>query len=167
MAVIDTNVPVVANGGGDVDPQCVRACVKALLDLTEHGHVVVDAGLEIISEYRQNVRAEGQPGVGDAFFKWLWDHLWMKEVCTQVSIAKHPDRGYQEFPEHDGLAAFDPSDRKFLAVAAAHPEHPPILQAVDSKWWGYREAFAECGIAVHFLCPSVVKATYRKKLKSQ
>ncbi len=109
---------------------------QALLDVTQLGHVVVDDGLEIVQEYRNNLRAQGQPGVGDAFFKWLWDNLYVKEICTHVQITKHSKRGYREFSIHAGLAAFDPSDRKFVALAAAHPEHPPILQAVDSKWWG-------------------------------
>lgn len=167
IAIVDTNVPVVANGGQEADPECVRACVGALRELTSGGHVVVDDGLEILQEYRKNLRAQGQPGVGDAFFKWLWDNLYVKEVCTQIRLTEHPNRGYREFPEHEKLAGFDPSDRKFVAVAAAHPEHPPILQAVDSKWWGYRRALSQCGIRVEFLCFSQIAAQHRKKMKAR
>jgi hypothetical protein len=166
-AIVDTNVAVVANGGEEADPNCVRACVRALRELTSGGHVVVDDGLEIMREYRNNLRAQGQPGVGDAFFKWLWDNLYVKEVCTRVPLTEHPNRGYSEFPEHEKLAGFDPSDRKFVAVAAAHPEHPPILQAADSKWWGFRRAFSQCGIKVEFVCPSQIASMYGKKMKAR
>lgn len=167
MVVVDTNVPVVANGGEDADPECVRACVRALVEVTRRGHVLVDDGLEIVREYRTNLRAKGQPGVGDAFFKWLWDNLWVKQICTHVRITTHSKRGYREFPIHEGLAAFDPSDRKFVAVAAAHPDHPPILQAVDSKWWGCRHAFAECGINVEFLCAPQIARKHKRKTKAR
>lgn len=165
--IVDTNVAVAANDDGSVAPECVKACVKALREVTRSGRVVVDSDLEIVREYRQNLRAQGQPGVGDAFFKWLWDHLWMQDVCTHVAITRHPERGYNEFPDHAQLARFDPSDRKFLAVAAAHHESPAILQATDSKWWGFRKAFSECGIRVKFLCPAQVKAKHKKKSRAR
>ena len=43
-------------------------------------------------------------------------------------------------------------DRKFIAVAVAHPEKPPILQAVDSQWWDFRDAFRRNGVTVEFIC---------------
>ena len=62
-----------------------------------------------------------------------------------------------------GLDDFDPSDRKFVAVANAHPEKPPILEALDSKWWGWRDALSAAGITVLFLCETEVKETYERK----
>jgi len=35
----------------------------------------------------------------------------------------------------------------------AHPEHPPILNAVDSDWWHHQDALARHGVRVEFLCP--------------
>ena len=43
-------------------------------------------------------------------------------------------------------------DRKFIAVACAHPEKPPILQAVDSQWWDFHNAFRQHGVTVEFIC---------------
>ena len=51
-----------------------------------------------------------------------------------------------------------------LLSANAHPDKPPILQATDSKWWGWKDALAEVGITVHFLCPDYVKAKYAEKM---
>lgn len=69
---------------------------------------------------------------------------------------------YDEFPDHDDLNDFDNSDRKFIAVANAHPAKPPVLQATDSKWWGWKDALNEVGITVQFLCPDYVASKYQE-----
>jgi len=80
-------------------------------------------------------------------------------------IAITPDGdSYSEFPDHAGLSSFDISDRKFVAVAKKHPDEPPILQATDSKWWGFKDVLNDVGISVTFLCPEYVKAKYEKKV---
>ena len=38
------------------------------------------------------------------------------------------------------------------AVAVAHPERPPILQAVDSQWWDFRDALRKNDVTVNFIC---------------
>jgi hypothetical protein len=63
------------------------------------------------------------------------------------------EHNFEEFLLDPSLATFDPSDRKFVAVAVAHPEHPPILNATDSDWWDYREALAHHSVRVEFVCP--------------
>jgi len=52
---------------------------------------------------------------------------------------------------------------EFLAVAAAHDEHPPILQSFDSKWWGWHAALARVGVAIHFLCEHEIADKHRVK----
>ncbi|HSU82609.1 MAG TPA: hypothetical protein VLR69_09330, partial [Thermoanaerobaculia bacterium] len=54
------------------------------------------------------------------------------------------------------LAAFDPSDRKFVAVAVASGEQPEILNASDTDWWHHREALSRHGVEVRFLCPQLM-----------
>ncbi len=39
-----------------------------------------------------------------------------------------------------------------------------MLQATDSKWWGWRDALADCGITVEFLCPEQIQETYERKM---
>jgi len=63
------------------------------------------------------------------------------------------------------MVFFDRSDRKFVAVANAHPAKPPILQSTDSKWWGWKDALHEVGITVHFLCPEYVQTLYAEKIE--
>jgi hypothetical protein len=103
----------------------------------------------------------GQPGVGDRFMKWVHDHRWQFSPENRVDITKNDDT-YDEFPIHKEIANFDPSDRKFVAVANAHSAHPPILQATDCKWWGWKDALFEVGITVIFLCPYYIKVKYEQ-----
>ena len=59
---------------------------------------------------------------------------------------------FEEFPDDPALDGFDPDDRKFIAVALAHLERPPILQAVDGQWWDFRDAFRQHGVTIEFIC---------------
>ena len=167
--LVDTNVPKTANLA--VKPAaipgeltgCVLACVEAIEHIVHKRGLVIDAGDEIFDEYRQNLSLKGQPGLGDSFMKWVHDNRWQFSAEDRVTITKNGD-SYDEFPVHDGLNQFDRSDRKFVAVANAHPDKPPILQATDSKWWGWKDALAEAGITVNFLCPDYVETKYTEKM---
>lgn len=167
--LVDTNVPKTANRS--LDPttipkelaDCVLECVKAVEHIITKGGLVMDAGDEIFNEYRRQLKMKGQPGVGDRFVKWVHDNRWKFPNVDRVAITKN-GKTYDQFPDHAGLAQFDYSDRKFIAVSNAHPDKPPILQATDSKWWGWKDALAEVGITVHFLSPDYVKAKYTEKM---
>lgn len=152
--VVDTNVAVVANGKHPAaSPECVRACVHRLEQVLR-GRVVIDNDWRILREYRNNLSESGQPGVGDRFLKWLLQNHANRQRCVKVTLTPVDEAAqrYAEFPSSPELAGFDPSDRKFVAVANAHPAKPPILQAVDSKWPGFESALVAVGIRVDFLC---------------
>lgn len=167
--LVDTNVPKIANlatqpdSASDVPGECVLACIEAIEHVTQTRCLIVDAGDEIFDEYRQQLSMCGQPGVGDRFMKWVHDNRWSLTDSQRVSITKNGD-SYDEFPTHEGLSDFDISDRKFIAVSNAHPDKPSILQATDSKWWGWKEALAEVSITVKFLCPEYVRGKFAEKV---
>ncbi|MFH0997479.1 MAG: hypothetical protein V1844_18565 [Pseudomonadota bacterium] len=167
--LVDTNVPITANLSiaPSTIPQdligCVAACIKAVEHVMKKGGLVLDSGNEIFDEYHRHLWIKGQPGMGDGFMKWVHDNRWKFSDADRVTITKNGD-SYDEFPDHDGLTHFDISDRKFIAVANAHPDKPPVLQATDSKWWGWKDALAEAGITVHFLCPDYAKTKYEGKM---
>lgn len=169
--LIDTNVPKTANLA--LDPEnisddltgCVLACIVAIDHVVKKGGLILDAGEEIFTEYRNNLSMSGQPGVGDRFMKWVHDNRWGFPAADRVTITKNGD-SYDEFPDHDDLADFDISDRKFIAVSNAHPDKPRIIQATDSKWLGWRDALAEFGITVDFLCLEYVEIKYAEKFST-
>ena len=168
--IIDTNVPVTANLATNVEAiacellPCVLACVEAIEHVVEHGGLVIDSGDEIFDEYRARLSMRGQPGLGDRLMKWVHDHRWTIPEEDRVTITTSGD-SYREFPNHGALNHFDRSDRKFVAVANAHPAKPPILQATDSKWWGWKDALNEAGITVRFLCEDWIKKKYAEKME--
>lgn len=128
----------------------------------KHGGLVLDAGNEIFDEYRKQLSLRGQPGIGHRFVKWVHDNHWKFPDQDRVQITKRED-SYVEFPKHEDLKDFDPSDRKFVAVANAHNQKPPIQEATDSKWWGWKDALAEVGINVTFLCEASVRTKYHER----
>ena len=169
--IVDTNVPKMANRATAPDEipdelvDCVSSCINAIDNVIKKRGLVVDAGDEIFNEYRKQLFMKGQPGIGDYFMKWVHQNRWTLPDSDRVTITKEGD-SYKEFPEHEKLKNFDISDRKFVAVANAHPEKPPILQSTDSKWWGWKDALKDVGIAVQFLCPEYIKAKYDEKIGS-
>ena len=161
--VIDTNVLVTAEGGFDTSRNCVDRCQKRLLSVQVGGCVVLDSGWQILKEYETNLSRGRQPGVGFRFWQWLLNTRSAPDHLSWVTITAHEQRVYEEFPEHDELRDFDWSDRKFVAVAVKHPSKPPIIQATDSKWVGWKAGLAKCGISVEFVCETEIKAKYEKK----
>ena len=153
--VVDTNVLIVANGR-DVEqaaPSCVRKCAEELRTITDGGILVLDSGMEILREYRRKVNQSGSPGIGDGFLKWALTNLANASRCHRVAITPNAARGYDEFPEDPDLTTFDRSDRKFVAVARAHPGRPTILNATDSDWANANAALVRHGVLVQELCP--------------
>ncbi len=145
LAVVDTNVAVVANGrDGNYDLRCRLACLDALQALMSRGRIVLDADRQILGEYQNNLKESGQPGVGDAFLKFLLVNQTNKRRVKLVAL------NLGSFPDDPELAAFDLNDRKF--AAAARVARAPVLNAVDSDWWHHHKALARNGINVCFLC---------------
>lgn len=166
--VVDTNVPVKANLANqpgrepDFPRDCVHQCVEAIKHVMQNRALVIDAGKEIFAEYKRHLSLSGQPGVGDGFMKWVCIHCLSSLDSHRVTITKTGDT-YAEFPKHKGLTGFDPDDHKFVAVANAHPDKPPILQATDAEWWDYQDVLREAGIEVRLLCPDYVKAKHEAR----
>lgn len=167
--VVDTNVPIIANHTfgtektDDISVQCILSCIEAIESVVRTKGLVIDAAGEIFDEYRRNLSMSGQPGYGDAFMQWVFYEGPSLPESQRVTITKNGD-SYNEFPQHDGLKNFDPSDRKFVAVANAHPDKPPIIEATDSKWWGWKQSLEEVGINIQFLCPEYIENKYSKKI---
>jgi len=165
--LVDTNVAVVANGRSDqADDALIEKCIDAILEVTGQGGLVLDAGGLIFEEYRDNLSLSGQPGTGDAFLKWVHDHQWNVELCERRSITclDEDEQVFAEFPPAEALKEFDRSDRKFVAVANAAEPKRPILQAVDFKWWGWKDTLADVGIEVVFLDEAAAESGYRKHI---
>ena len=159
--VVDTNVPIVANGRGThADTKCRLACVEAIHTIQASQTVVIDEARAILTEYRRNLNLSGQPGFGDRFFKYVWDNQYSDARVRLVPITESDDkqRGFAELPEN----ALDPSDRKFLAVAVV--SGASIVNATDSDWQEQRELLERLSVRLVEVCPEVIKERRRRRM---
>lgn len=162
--VIDTNVLLVANGQHpDVSGDCVASCIQHLQAIQKAGVIVIDDGFRMLGEYLQKSNTSPPKGVGDVFLKWLLREAGNSTRVAQVSLTETAADRFSEFPDPALERQFDPSDRKFAAVAHAHPDSPSIWQASDSKWLNWWPALQAKGITVDFLCPDDVCRFYQSK----
>ena len=153
--VADTNVAVVANALSEqASEDCVETCAERLEEIMR-GKVklVLDDDWQILGEYAQNLHSTGTD-LGDRFLQWVLRNWRNPERCDLIYItpADGSENEFEEFPDDPALSGFDPADRKFIAVALAHLERPPILQAVDGQWWDFRDAFRQHGVTIEFIC---------------
>lgn len=167
--IVDTNVPLVANGQNTAaGAACRLASVEALQEVMRCRSVVVDDAWEILGEYDHKLNSHDRQLVGNEFYHWVLGNLFRIELVQQVKITKRSKAvgDYAEFPDTPDLASFDKSDRKFVAVALAHGESPEVLVSYDTDWWDLREAMAEAGVKIKFLCQEAIEgASTRKKGK--
>ncbi len=168
MAVIDTNVLLVANGQHDeASPECVSECVRRLQSMQTNGIAVIDDGFRVLGEYQNKTQIAPPKGVGDVFLKWLLRNAGNATRVHQVTITETATDEFAEFPDLELQPNFDAPDRKFAAVANAHSAKPPIWQAVDCKWLDWWPALRAKGVEVQFLCPEDACRFYHKKFPTQ
>lgn len=153
-AVIDTNVLLVANGShANVSDECMKVCIERLLTHQKNGITVIDDQFHILTEYQKKTYPNQPRGVGDTFLKWLLRNQANPEHVSTVSINETEPDCFKEFPDEALSKKFDPPDRKFIAVANAHPLDTPVLQAADCKWLDWWLDLRNHDIKVEFLCP--------------
>ena len=165
MVVVDTNVAVVANRKSpQASPHCENACINRLERIMSgEDKLVLDDDWIILDEYMRNLHSSGAD-VGDRFLGWMLRNWTNPEQCDLVPITpiNNSETEFQEFPTDPDLNGFDPADQKFIAVALAHPEKPPILQAVDSQWWRFRHALHQNGVTVEFICEDNIRELHER-----
>ena len=157
--VVDTNVAIAANGRGThADLQCQRSCVERLAAVVKEETIAIDDVGLIVDEYAKHLRRSGQPGVGDLFWKHVFDHQYQPARVRRITLRRSTDtrRGFEELPENN----FDPSDRKFLAVAVA--AQAVVLNATDSDWDEQTALLDGLRVQVRQLCPQHASKAARR-----
>lgn len=152
--VVDTNVPIVANGGA-ADPTdrkptkaCRLAAVEFLEALLDKGKVLLDRCGKIQGEYLRHLNPSGQLGVGDQFLlQVLRGH---PDRIARISLPRRHDGEFEDVPQQLIEQGFDRSDRKFVALAVR--EKASIANATDSDWLNFSTLLDENHIAVRNLC---------------
>ena len=151
---VDTNVPIIANGHSDPDSEqfatieCQLASVQFLRRALTAGKIVLDLEGEVIAEYRRYLRPSGQPGVGDQFYLAVINSH--PDRIIRVALEKRLDGQFADCPQRLIDSNFDPSDRKFAAIACN--ASAVVVNATDSDWVNHRDVISECGITVDNIC---------------
>lgn len=143
--VVDANVLIAANNREteQATPECVQRCVLALEEV-QHNVLVLDEVGFVFAEYAKYNSFAGQPGLGDAFFKWVYQNQFQLSQFERVDISQI------QIPEE--IIKFDPADHIWLKVARASQLDPRILNAVDSDWKIWAERLELHGFRVLLLC---------------
>jgi hypothetical protein len=159
--IVDTNVPATANHKStNASTECVNSCIHRLKEVMTNGILVIDDKWLIIQEYKKVLNEEDKLRVGNLFLKWVLRNRENIQKCEKVSITQISENVFAEFPNADtALEKFDPSDRKFVAVALTHPDKPPILNAMDSDWKIFETVLTKHGLVIENLCLKDLKQT--------
>lgn len=150
--VVDTNVPIVANGrsdgSGEPAIECRIASITFLEELLQRGKILLDLAGEIQNEYHTYLNPRGEPGVGDRFYLTALQSGLERVERIELEILDSGE--YADLPQPVIDAGFDPSDRKFAALAKK--ENVPVVNATDSDWAESIDVLNTNGINVIFLC---------------
>ena len=149
--IVDTNVAVVANQqNGSVVTSCIDACMIFIATTPGKHIVLIDDADEIRQEYAKALQESRPYGLGALFLQHVYQHQYNPSRVRRVALALDADGEYADFPKDPALANFDPSDRKFAALARS--TGVPVTNATDSDWIDDIVALNAQGIAVDFLC---------------
>ena len=140
--------------------ELVDACEELLESIIERdGPVITDEHDEIIEEYFNQLSRSGQDTLGDAFAKWVFDRRWTWDPAARPNIDPQGPNVYGVLGgDHDD---FDPSDRKFIAVAKV--SGAPVHQGTDTKWLDWGEALDRHGVEVRYVHEPSIRDAYRAK----
>jgi hypothetical protein len=127
---------------------CRIAAVRFLEAVLRSGTVLIDLAGEIQAEYRTYLNAKGQPGVGDRFYQEVINSAPNK--IERIDLVKDANGEYIDLPRQLILAKFDPSDRKFAALAKRGKAQ--VANATDSDWLIHLLILKQNGIVVNFIC---------------
>lgn len=158
--VVDTNVAIVANGRQThADLQCQKLCVEKLRSVVAGEVIAIDDNGAILQEYKRHLNLSGMPGVGDTFFKHVFNYQYRGDRVRRTPVTPSADdgRGFEELPEN----TLDRADRKFLAVAVV--ANAVVLNATDSDWVEHKALTETLGVQVEQLCPQYASKTRRRR----
>lgn len=158
--IFDENVLIVANDLSrasqgievlcpEASDHCRLACAERLQIAAATGGVGLDDGTEYFDKYRSHCAFEGQPGVGDAFLRVVFERGYT-EWAERIRIRDESN----EFllPAAILSSKFDPDDFLWLAGVLNAKSPSQIVNAVDSDYREHAALLAAHGIEVDELC---------------
>ena len=131
VSVVDTNVAIAANGRGThADPSCRLACIERLEQLVGRGKVAIDDAGLILDEYKDRLCFSGEPGTGDAFFKYVFDTQYQGRRVRRVTVTPSDDdrKGFEGL-----LDALDPEVAAMQDRTGARMRPPAVRGRIGGR----------------------------------
>jgi hypothetical protein len=155
--VVDTNVPIVANGDNqEICFECRFSTVEFLERLMNSGRLIVDMGGSVEAEYWRHLKT-GYPGVGNRFIQ----HFFQAHAHRVDRIEITADgNNFAEMKFTGPLKNFDVSDRKFATLSKVTGR--PVYVSVDTDWAISKSDLENSGVEIEFLCGENQKSWFIK-----
>jgi hypothetical protein len=157
--IVDTNVPIVANGDNkDASYECRFRTIEFLENLMNSGKLIVDLEGLVEKEYSDNLKF-GYPGVGNRFLQHFFSAHTSR--ISRVELGPQNSSGFKCFKFTGGLKNFDQSDRKFAALSIVTGR--PVYVSIDSDWVISKEDLRKAGIQFVCLCGEDMRTWFQEK----
>lgn len=127
------------------------------MQLHMNGRVVIDDGGVILAEYDRNLHPQGQPGVGDLFYRHIIDNQGNISRVRAVNVGQPRGDALRAAFDSGTLARFDPADRPFALCSAVG--RAPIATAIDSDWVEHEVGLIACGVRIDYVCGRALAAS--------
>ena len=158
--VVDENVLVVANDltrlsrgliaiSPQVSGECQLACVTFIEELMTNDTIVIDDGTLFLEKYKSHCSFSGQPGIGDAFLRAVFERGYSNDWVTRVTIVD--GEGFR-LPAAFLGCGFDNDDMLWIAAAFNGPLDTMVANACDSDYQDFEATIAGIGVAVLEIC---------------
>lgn len=164
--IIDTNVPLAATRT-DTPVRCQLACVQLVRRVLKgEVTVIIDSNNDALNEYRKQMYPDPNPSAGLAsqFMMYVFNHMGDPSRVYLAHVQKDSDGNYALYPRDPSVTAFDPSDKKWVAIALTYHAETgqvvPIINATDSDWLHYESAWQRLNIHITQLCGDILKPRY-------
>lgn len=103
-----------------------------------------------MDKYKAHASFKGQPGVGDAFLRFVYEKGYDAAAVTRVDI-RNGD-GTWRLPANFLICGFDDDDLLWVSAAHNSPKPSQILNACDSDYDEHAAALAAIPVSVSELC---------------
>lgn len=147
--VVDTNVPIVANGtSSKVNIDCQLNAIHFLQKIVQSGLIFLDTDGRIQAEYGRYLSPRGQPGVGDRFYLEIINSD-PRRLC-RIDVQTDKGGNFEILGDEINNSDFDRNDRIFAAVAKQ--SGAKVYNATDSDWVDFLDLLIKNGVNVEFIC---------------
>ena len=120
------------------------------MNIITKGRIGLDDGSEVLEKYGAHCDFSGQAGIGDLFLRSVYQRGYDSQWAIRVPVRNGEDYA---LPQEFVASGFDNDDFLWVAIAYNAPAEAEIVNAVDSDYTEFTDAFDAIGVSVREICP--------------